>query len=178
MKAFAMSVLTTGLMANLAVAEMVTFDDAKPGEPPPGWTATKTGKGEAKWTIEKDDTAPSKPNVLKQSGEATYPVCLKNDTSLKDGFVEVKFKPISGKEDQAGGVIWRAKDSDNYYIARANALEDNVTIYHTVKGKRTEKMRTDMKVASGEWHTLRVDFSDNHFTVTLDGKKAIEWDDK
>ncbi len=51
----------------------------------------------------------------------------------------MKFKPISGKEDQAGGVVWRAKDSDNYYIARANALEDNVTIYHTVKGKRTEK---------------------------------------
>src|SRR5213596_2170343 len=178
MKAFAMSVLTTGLMANLAVAEMVTFDDAKPGEPPPGWTATKTGKGEAKWSIEKDDTAPSKPNVLKQSGEATYPVCLKNETNVKDGFVEVKFKPISGKEDQAGGVVWRAKDSDNYYIARANALEDNVTIYHTVKGKRTEKMRTDMKVASGEWHTLRVDFTGNHVIVTFDGKKAIEWEDK
>jgi hypothetical protein len=56
----------------------------------------------------------------------------KDDTSLKDGFVEVKFKPISGKEDQAGGVIWRAKDSNNYYVARANALEDNVTIYHTI----------------------------------------------
>ena len=90
----------------------------------------------------------------------------------------MKFKPISGKEDQAGGVVWRAKDSENNYIARANALEDNVTIYHTVKGKRTEKKRTDMKVASREWHTLRVDFADNHFTVTLDGKKAIEWDDK
>ena len=168
----------SSLITSAARAETIGFDNAKRGEAPPGWTATKTGKGEAKWTIEKDDTAPSKPNVLKQSGEATYPVCLKSDTSLKDGFVEVKFKPISGKEDQAGGVIWRAKDSDNYYIARANALEDNVTIYHTVKGKRTEKKRTEMKVASKEWHTLRVDFSDNHFTVTLDGKKALEWDDK
>ena len=108
----------------------------------------------------------------------SYPICLKNDTSLKDGFVEVKFRPISGKEDQAGGVIWRAKDSDNYYIARANALEDNVTIYHTVKGKRTEKKRTSMKVASNEWHTLRVDFRGSHFTVTFGGKKAIEWDDE
>src|SRR5213596_1646300 len=178
MKAFAMSVLTTGLMANLAVAEMVTFDDAKPGEPPPGWTATKTGKGEAKWTIEKDDTAPSKPNVLKQSGVATYPVCLRDDTSLKDGFVEVKFKPISGREDQAGGVVWRAKDSNNYYIARANALEDNVTIYDTVNGRRTERKRSSMKVASNQWHTLRVDFQGNHFTVTLDGKEVIEWDDQ
>src|SRR5450759_972786 len=133
--------------------------------------------GEAKWTIEKDDTAPSKPNVLKQSGQATYPVCIKDDTSLKDGFVEVKFKPISGKEDQAGGVIWRAKDPNNYYIARANVLEDNVTIYHTINGRRTEKKRTNMKVATGEWHTLRVDFQGNHFTVALDGKKAIEWVD-
>ena len=178
MKTLIKLALTTGLLAVTAQAETINFDDATPGAAPPGWTATKTGKGEAKWTIEKDDTAPSKPNVLKQSGEATYPVCLKNDTSLKDGFVEVKFKPISGKEDQAGGVVWRAKDSDNYYIARANALEDNVTIYHTVKGKRTEKKRTSMKVASGEWHSLRVDFSGNHFTVTFDGKKAIEWDDE
>jgi len=116
-------------MAGTALADTINFDDAKAGEAPPGWTATKTGKGEAKWTIEKDDSAPSKPDVLKQSGEATYPVCLKNDTSVKDGFVQVKFKPISGKEDQAGGIVWRAKDSDNYYIARANALEDNVTIY-------------------------------------------------
>ena len=178
MKTLMKLALTTALLAVAAQAETINFDDATPGAAPPGWTATKTGKGEAKWTIEKDDTAPSKPNVLKQSGEATYPVCLKNETNVKDGFVEVKFKPISGKEDQAGGVVWRAKDSDNYYIARANALEDNVTIYHTVKGKRTEKKRTSMKVASGEWHTLRVDFSGNHFTVTFDGKKAIEWDDE
>ena len=170
--------LTTGLLAVSAQAQTINFDDAKPGATPPGWTATKTGKGEAKWTIEKDETAPSKPNVLKQSGEATYPVCLKNDTSLKDGFVEVKFKPISGKEDQAGGVVWRAKDADNYYIARANALEDNVCIYHTIKGKRSEKKRTQMKVAPGVWHTLRADFNGEHFTVTCDGKKVIEWDDK
>ena len=92
--------------------------------------------------------------------------------------MEVKFKPISGKEDQAGGVIWRCKDANNYYIARANALEGNVTIYHTIKGRRSEKKRTEMKVSSHEWHTLRVDFSGNHFTVTFDGKNAIEWDDK
>src|SRR6266516_3979936 len=178
MKTLNSLIVMTSLITSSAVAETINFDDAKPGEAPPGWTATKTGKGEAKWSIEKDETAPSKPNVLKQSGEATYPVCLKNDTSLKDGFVEVKFKPISGKEDQAGGVVWRAKDSDNYYIARANALEDNVCIYHTIKGKRTEKKRTNTKVASGQWHTLRVDFTGNHFTVTFDGKKVIEWDDE
>src|SRR5213594_4478001 len=178
MKTLIKLALTTGLLAVTAQAETINFDDATPGAAPPGWTATKTGKGEAKWTIEKDDTAPSKPNVLKQSGEATYPVCLKNDTSLKDGFVEVTFKPISGKEDKAGGVIWRCKDANNYYIARANALEGNVTIYHTIKGRRSEKKRTEMRVSSHEWHTLRVYFSGNHFTVTFDGKNAIEWDDK
>ena len=162
------------LLANVALAETINFDDAKPGAAPSGWTATQTGSGNAKWTIEKDDTAPSKSNVLKQSGEATYPVCIKDDTSVKDGFVEVKFKPVSGKEDQAGGVIWRVKDSDNYYIARANALEENVTIYHTIKGKRVSFKNTDTKVTSGVWHTLRVDFAGNKFTVTFDKKKVIE----
>ncbi|HMF90644.1 MAG TPA: family 16 glycoside hydrolase [Candidatus Angelobacter sp.] len=165
------------LVAGGASAQTVNFDDLKTGAPPPGWTATQTGSGQARWTVEQDSTAPSKPNVLKQSGQATYPVCIKDDTSLKNGFVEVKFKPVSGKEDQAGGLVWRAKDSNNYYIARANALEDNVTIYHTVNGRRTEKKRASMKVASGQWHALRVDFDGRHFTVTFDGKKAIEWDD-
>ncbi len=165
------------LLASIAMAQTVNFDSFATGAPPPGWTATKTGTGNPKWTVERDDTAPSKPNVLKQSGQATYPVCTKDDSSLKDGFFEVKFKPISGKEDQAGGVVWRAKDSNNYYVARANALEDNVAIYHTINGRRTQKKRTDMKVATSAWHTLRVDFQGTHYTVTLDGKKAIEWND-
>ena len=173
----AVLVLTTAVLA-AATPDTVTFDTAAAGQPPAGWTATRTGSGDAKWTIERDDTAPSKPNVLKQSGVATYPVCFKNDTSVKDGFVEAKFKPISGKEDQAGGVVWRLKDANNYYIARANALEDNVTIYHVINGRRTEKKRTNMKVASNTWHTLRVDFQGSHFTVTHDGQKAIEWDDE
>src|SRR5216110_325955 len=166
------------MATGLAIAETVNFDDMKVGVPPPGWTATQTGSGTAKWAIEKDESAPSKPNVLKQSRQATFPVCIKDDTSLKDGFVEVKFKPVSGKEDQAGGVIWRAKDSNNYYIARANALEDNVTIYHTVGGRRVAFKRASMKVASNQWHTIRADFQGSHFTVTFDGKKALEWDDQ
>ena len=163
------TLLTTAAVA----ADTVNFDAAETVQPPAGWTATKTGSGSARWTVEKDDTAPSKPNVLKQSGEATYPVCIKNDTNLKDGFVEVKFKAVAGKEDRAGGVLWRAKDPDNYYIARANALEDNVTIYHTIAGKRVSFKNVNTKVASGVWHTLRVDFAGNKFTVTFDGKKVI-----
>jgi len=172
---FALGVMTTATA--LAGTETVNFDNMKTGAAPAGWTATQTSSGKAKWTVEKDASAPSKPNVLKQSGQATFPICFKNDTNIKDGFVEVKFKPVAGREDQAGGVIWRLQDANNYYIARANALESNVTIYHTIKGKRTEKKRTKMEVASGTWHTLRADFNGNHFTVTFDGKKAIEWDD-
>jgi hypothetical protein len=101
------TILTAAMLAGAALAHTVTFDNLTACAPPPGWTATKTGTGDARWTIEKDDTAPSKSNVLKQSGQATYPICIKEDTSLKDGFVEVKFKPISGKEGQAGGIVWR-----------------------------------------------------------------------
>jgi hypothetical protein len=165
-------------LAGLSSPETITFDTAEAGKPPAGWTAGQTGSGQARWTVVADATAPSKPNVLKQSGTATYPVCIKDGTSIKDGFVEVKFKPVSGKEDQAGGVLWRAQDVNNYYVARANALEDNVTIYHTIGGHRTEKKRTSMKVASGQWHTLRVEFQGRHFTVMLDGKRAIDWDDE
>ena len=177
MKALLLVVILTTMATILAAAETVNFDDMKAGAPPRHWAATQTGSGAAKWAVEKDDSAPGKPNVLKQSGQATFPVCFENSTNIKDGFVEVKFKPVAGKEDQAGGVIWRVQDANNYYVARANALENNVTIYHTIKGKRTEKKRTNMKVTSGAWHTLHVDFSGNHFTVTFDGKKALEWDD-
>src|SRR5256712_6933138 len=178
MKNLVMLLVSIGMGGGMTLAQTVDFDTFKIGEPPPGWAATKTGAGQAKWTVEKDDTAPSKPNVLKQSGQATYPVCIKEDTNLKDGFVEVKFKAVSGKEDQAGGLIWRARDSNNYYVARANALEDNVTIYDTVNGRPTERKRTRGKVASDQWHTLRIDFQGSHFTVTFDGKKALEWDDQ
>jgi hypothetical protein len=165
------------MATGLAAGETINFDDMKAGSAPAGWTATQTGSGSAKWAIEKDDSAPSKPNVLKQSGQATFPVCFKNDTSVKDGFVEVKFKPIAGKEDQAGGVIWRVQDANNYYISRANALEDNVTIYHTVNGKRVAFKSINTKVTSGVWHTLRVAFQGNKFTVTFDGNKVIEASD-
>ena len=168
-------------LASVGLAALVTvidFDNLPAGAAPAGWSATATGTGNPKWTVERDDTAPSKPNVLKQSGQATYPVCLKDDTSLKDGFVEVRFKPISGREDQAGGVVWRAKDANNYYVARANALENNVTIYHTVDGRRTEKKRANVMIAGNQWHTLRVEFQAAHFIVIADGQKSLEWDDQ
>jgi len=178
MKILSLTILAMIMATGLAMAETVNFDDMKTGAAPAGWTATQTGSGSAKWAIEKDESAPSKPNVLKQSGQATFPVCFKNGTNIKDGFVEVKFKPVAGKEDQAGGVIWRVQDANNYYISRANALEDNVTIYHTINGKRVAFKNINTKVTSGVWHTLRVDFTGNKFTVTFDGNKVIEATDQ
>ena len=177
--------IVTTMATALAAAETVTFDDMKAGVPPPGWTATQTGSGSAKWSVEKDDSAPSKPNVLKQSGQATFPVCFKNDTNLKDGFVEAKFKPVAGKGDQAGGVIWRVRDSNDYYIARANALEGNVVVYKTANGKRSSLDIAGRKggygvketVASGQWHTLRVEFAGNHFKLIFDGKHLFDVED-
>lgn len=177
MRTIALAVATT-LTLTAASNDIVNFDKAEVGKPPAGWTATQTGSGQAKWEIVRDDTAPSKPNALKQTGQATYPVCLKDDTSIRDGFVEVKFKPVSGREDQAGGVVWRARDANNYYVARANALENNVTIYHTINGRRTEKKRARMTVSNGQWQTLRVEFQGTHFAVSFNGKSALEWDDE
>jgi hypothetical protein len=168
------------------VAETVNFDDAPAGRPPAEWTLTMTGKGEPKWIVEADATAPSKPNVLKQSGKATFPLAIKNGTNIRDGFVEVKFKPVSGSEDRAAGIIWRARDADNYYVVRANALEDNVVLYKTVKGVRTSLEIVGRKggygvgtpVPSGQWHTLRCDFAGSRFKVTYDGKLLFEVEDK
>ncbi|MGA2864201.1 MAG: hypothetical protein ABSF95_06900 [Verrucomicrobiota bacterium] len=171
MKRIIMFVLTLGAGA---LAGTVNFDEMKTGAAPPGWSATKTGTGDPQWTVARDETAPSQPNVLRQSGRATFPICIKEGARLKDGFVEVKFKPLAGKQDQAGGLIWRCQDADNYYIARANALEDNVTIYHTVKAKRVAFQNANTKVAAGVWHTLRVDFRGSLFTVTFDRQKVIE----
>ena len=154
-------------------AESVTFDDAKPGTLPSNWLGAQTGSGRARWSVERDPAAPSQANVLKQSGEAAYPVCLKTATKLKDGFVAVKFKPIAGREDQAGGLVWRAKDANNYFIARANALENNVHIYHTVGGRRVQFDGVNVKVTGGEWHALRVEFRGPNFVVFLDGHKVL-----
>ena len=104
--------------------------------PPEGWTATKTGTGDPKWAVEQDETAPLHSKVVKQSGRATYPVLLKNDTNIMDGFIEMKFKAVAGAEDRAAGLVWRAKDASNCYVVRANALEDNVVLYKTVNGVR------------------------------------------
>lgn len=160
-----------------AFAETINFDKDKPGALPEGWISGVTGQGSPRWNVEAAPAAPSGPNVLTQSGSGKFPWCVKKDVSLSDGFVEVKFKPISGKEDQAGGIVWRWKDGDNYYIARANALEGNVSLYHTERGKRMTIKYVAAPVAGNEWHTLRVTYTGKHIAVAFDGKNYMDVDD-
>jgi hypothetical protein len=163
--------------ASAAFAQTESFDKEKPGAAPAGWECGVTGQGKPRWTIDADGSAPSAPNVLRQSGSGTFPWCVKKSTSIADGFIEVKFKSEKGREDQAGGVVWRWKDGDNYYVARANALEDNVSLYYTAAGRRTTIKYVDAPVPANVWHTLRVEFSGKRIKVLLDGKAYIEQED-
>ena len=168
-----------------AMAEKVSFDTDAIGSAPAGWTSAMTGSGDPKWTVEEDATAPSKSKVIKQSGHATYPLLLKNATSVKDGFIEVQFKAVSGAQDRAAGIVWRAQDADNYYVARANALEDNVVLYKTVNGVRSALdvvgrkggYGVDVPVPANQWLGLRVDFQGNRFRVLYNGKQLFEVED-
>jgi hypothetical protein len=172
------ALIPCALIGGPAMAETINFDSDTVGALPNGWIAGVTGRGSSNWIVEADQSAPSKPNILKQSGRGEFPWCVVRDAALADGFVEVKFKPLSGNEDQAGGVVWRWKDGDNYYVARANALENNVSLYFTRNGRRTTIKYADAPVARDQWHTLRVDFAGKRMRVTLDGKRYIDVDDE
>jgi hypothetical protein len=159
------------------MSETINFDADTVAVVPAGWMAGVTGRGVGRWTVEREATAPSLPNVLKQSGTGDFPWCVKRGAAIADGFVEVKFMAMSGRQDQAGGLVWRWKDGDNYYVARANALEDNVSLYYTQGGSRITIKYVDAPVARNQWHTLRVEFAATHIRVALDGKVYIEVDD-
>jgi hypothetical protein len=162
------------LTATAALAGDEKFDTIAPGTLPADWICGVTGKGSPVWKVETDPSAPSTPNVLKQSGTGTFPWCVKKSTQITDGFVEVKFKPLAGREDRAGGLLWRFKDGDNYSVARANALESNVSLYHTEQGRRITIKYVTAPVAANQWHILRVEFSGSAIKVRLNGTQYIE----
>jgi hypothetical protein len=166
--------IAVGCVPGVALAEVIRFDDAPPGKAPPGWGTTLTGWGNPQWTRVREDEVPSGSQVLKQSGTATFPLCLRREATLKDGFVEVKFKPLSGKEDQAAGLVWRCMDARNYYVVRANALENNVVMYKLHKGRRSSidivgrkgGYGVKVEVPRGEWSTLKVTFAGSRCSST------------
>ena len=174
--------LVGATMASRLSAETATFEADAVGGPPRGWLLTMTGRGAPKWTVDRDESGGA---VLKQSGKATYPLALKEGTNIRDGFVEVKFKPVSGSEDRAGGIVWRARDANNYYVVRANALEDNVVLYKTANGVRSSLDLVGQKggygvktaVPANQWHTLRVEFAGARFNVVFNGKPLFAVED-
>lgn len=172
-KSLAMSVMLCSMVG--AMAAPVGFDADALGRSPAGWTCGATGRGTPKWTVEPDPSSGRR--VLKQSGSATFPWCVKDDAVLVDGWVEVRFRPVAGREDQAGGLVWRWKDGGNYYVARANALENNVSLYYTSGGSRRTLEYRDAPVAKDVWHTLRVDFKGDAIRVSLDGRTYIDLKD-
>jgi hypothetical protein len=183
---FGVSATLLCMMEVTAMADNTArFETDAIGTIPKGWTATRTGSGDPKWTVEHDQTAPSKLKIVKQSGRATYPLLLKDGTSIKDGFIEVKFKAIAGSEDRAAGLVWRARDANNYYVVRANALEDNVVLYKTVDAVRSSLDIVGRKggygvgvsVPANQWLGLRVDFRASRFRVLYNGKQLFEVED-
>jgi len=172
-------------------AETINFDSATLGSLPSGWSTAMTHQGGApKWEALKCDTAPSKPNVLAQTSDdptgGRFPLAIYDRVSFKDGEISVRFLPVSGQGDQAAGMVWRYRDANNYYIVRANALENNVVLYKVENGRRsslapkgTPSNTYGVKhpVPSGKWGTLAVRFQGNLFTVFFDGKELFQVED-
>src|SRR5437870_7872654 len=119
------------------------FDNDTPGQLPAKFHGAKTGGGpQEKWAVTADPTAPSKPNVVTQTStdqtDYRFPLLISDEGSFQDLDLSVKFKAVSGNIDRAGGLVFRLRDPNNYYIVRANALENNYRLYHVVSGRRSQ----------------------------------------
>jgi hypothetical protein len=178
-------------VAVIMAMENIGFDSMMVHQAPADWTVDMTHEGGApKWIVLKDATAPSQPNVLAQiSDDATssrYPLAIYGGAQLVDGTIRAKFKTISGKVDQAAGLVWRYRDPDNYYIVRANALENNVVLYKVEGGKRIflepkgapeKTYGVKHAIPSSTWCELSVKFRRNVFEVSFNGEKLFNVED-
>ncbi len=157
------------------------FEKWEIGKIPDNWEITETNSKEklAKWEICRlSDNVDDKVFALtesKNSGQ-TYNLAIAEKTEFKDAKikVKVKVKALKGKEDQGGGPIWRAKDKNNYYIARWNPLEDNYRVYYVKDGKRKQIATSETKADPKKWHVIEIEMSGNKITALLDGKKMME----
>jgi hypothetical protein len=165
---FALSALLVGsLYAQENTKRTWTFDDDETGVIAKGFT-NEVGE----WKVAASDNG----KALAQSAKnpnSVFNVTLIGDTNAKDVDLSVRMKAIAGETDQGGGLVWRAKDAKNYYLARYNPLEDNYRLYHVVNGKRTMIQNVDITHSDG-WHTLRVTMSGDQIVCYYDGKKYLE----
>ena len=146
------------------------------------FTLWRTGQGGAgEWTLVTDPTAASGRAIAQVSKDRTdyrFPLAVYKAYSGEDVEVSVRFKPVAGTVDQAGGIAVRLSTPDDYYVARANALENNVRFYRVVKGKREQLASANAKVAANHWHTLALKADGDRFTVSFDGKALLSAQDK
>lgn len=160
-----------------------SFDADKVDAPPAGFSFGRTGSGaKGRWVVRAEKGAPSGANLLAQldadDTDDRFPVAVADAPSLRDVRVSVKCKPVSGKVDQACGLVFRYRDENNYYVTRANALENNVRLYYVKDGRRRQFASYSGKVSSGVWHELRADARGDHFEIYWDGKRVIDARDK
>ena len=165
----------------------VDFTDDAVGQPPRGFEFGHTAKTGApgKWIVQAEGSNKYLAQLDADATRSRFPVAVLADVTTADGDVSVRFKPVSGKVDQAAGLVWRYRDENNYYIVRANALEDNVVLYKVENGKRTDlplkgEGRTYGKkaeVPAGQWSTLRVVANGPRFEVYFNGAKLYEVED-
>jgi hypothetical protein len=161
------AVLASPLLAGQDAKRTWTFDDDEAGVIAKGFT-NEVGE----WKVAASDSGKALAQYAKNPN-SVFNVTLISDTNAKDVDLSVRMKAIAGEHDQGGGLVWRAKDAKNYYLARYNPLEDNYRFYHVVNGKRTLLQNVDIAHSDG-WHTLRITMAGDQVTCYYDGKKYIE----
>ena len=155
------------------------FENNPVDQSPAGFSFGRTGSGRVgRWLVKTDKGAPSGANVLAQTDTDTtsyrFPVAVADSTLLRDARVSVRCKPVSGKVDQACGLVFRYLDENNYYVVRANALENNVRLYFVKDGKRQQFAGWDGPVGNRVWHSLRVEARNDRFEIYWNDKRAID----
>jgi hypothetical protein len=142
---------------------------------PPGRIARGFTNEVGRWEVVEDGGN----HVLAQkakSDDDTFNVALVEGTSYQDLDLSVRLRAVAGELDRGGGLVWRAKDRRNYYIARFNPLESNFRVYKVEDGKRTQ-FQSAMIPGDQNWHTMRVTMTGNRITCYLDGTKHLEAED-
>jgi hypothetical protein len=151
------------------------------GAPPAGFQFARTGQGDlGRWIVISDETSFAGRAIEQSSTDRTdyrFPLAILDSVAAKSVDVSLKFKPVAGQVDRAGGIAVRVLDADNYYVVRANALEDNVRFYRVVKGRRHQIDGVNTKVGSGEWHSLGLKARGDRFTIEFDGKTLFTTSD-
>jgi hypothetical protein len=181
------SILVTMALIGHGATRKVDFSEDPVGQAPKGFEFGHTAKVGApgKWVVQAEGSNKYLAQIDPDNTRSRFPVAVLSDVTAADVDLSTRFRPVSGRVDQAAGLVWRFQNEDNYYIVRANALENNVVLYKVEKGKRTDlplkgEGRTYGKkaqVPSGQWSTLRVVAAGPRFEVFLNGSKLYDVED-